>query len=258
MSNFTRFLLLITTCLFCLGIQAQTCPGSLGTTVNIASLPYTGTGLTTCGAGNELTSSNVTTCGSSSYFGGEDLVFIFTPTSSGSITISLTSSSSWIGMMLYNGCPFIGQGGACVDNIQNSGGSKTLTVTVTSGVTYYLVVDTWPSPTCIPSFDLTIPAPAGALIPARASPRCPAVRRQPPRLSGSGVWNNHLFFSTRRDTKRYTVLRRPPRACTAFRLIPCRAAISIIFIKRLPADAIRAAGPASTTSISRLRSRSGR
>lgn len=143
------------------GMFAQVCPGGLGTTVNIASLPFTGTGFTTCGAGNELTSANVTTCGSTSYFGGEDLVFVFTPTSSGLTTINLTSTSSWIGMMLYAGCPFSGQGGTCVANVQSSTGSKSLTATVNSGTTYYLVVDTWPTPNCIPSFDLSITAPAG-------------------------------------------------------------------------------------------------
>ena len=147
-------------------LRAQTCPANLGTTVNIASLPYTGTALTTCGAGNDITSSNATICGSSSYYGGEDLVFTFTPTTSGSITLSISSSSSWIGMMLYNGCPFIGQGGACVNNVQSSSGSPSMTAAVTAGVTYYLVVDTWPTPTCIPSFNLTITAPS-------APPTCP-------------------------------------------------------------------------------------
>jgi len=204
MKNFTKFLPLIIACFFGLGSQAQTCPGSLGTTVNIASLPYNGAALTTCGAGNEITASNATICGSSSYYGGEDLVFIFTPTTTGSITISLTSSSSWIGMMLYNGCPFIGQGGTCVGNIQNSGGSKTLTVTVTSGVTYYLVVDTWPSPICIPSFDLSIPAPAGSdPCSSITTLSCGSAVSATP--SGAGVWSvTTCGFSTPGQEKIYS------------------------------------------------------
>ena len=199
-----KILSIITICFLCLSGQAQTCPGSLGTTVNIASLPYTGTALTTCGAGNEITESNATICGSSSYYGGEDLVFIFTPTTTGDITISLTSSSSWIGMMLYNGCPFTGQGGSCVGNIQNSSGSKTLTVTVTSGVTYYLLVDTWPSPTCIPSFNLSIPSPAGndPCLSITTLSCGMAVSATP---SGAGLWNvTTCGFSTPGQDKIYS------------------------------------------------------
>jgi hypothetical protein len=204
MKNFTKFLPLIIACFFCLGSQAQTCPGGLGTTVNIASLPYTGTALTTCGAGNEITASNAAICGSSSYYGGEDLVFIFTPTTTSSITISLTSSSSWIGMMLYNGCPFTGQGGTCVGNVQNSAGSKMLTVTVTSGVTYYLVVDTWPSPTCIPIFDLSITAPAGSdPCSSITTLSCGSAVSATP--SGTGVWNvTACGFSTPGEEKIYS------------------------------------------------------
>ncbi|MBL7805636.1 MAG: HYR domain-containing protein [Saprospiraceae bacterium] len=161
-----RLLAMVLFGLFGTGLQAQTCPANLGTTVSIASLPYNGVALTTCGAGNDITSANATICGSSSYYGGEDLVFTFTPTTSGSITLSISSTSTWVGMMLYNGCPFIGQGGACVAQVQSSSGSPTMNAAVTAGVTYYLVVDTWPTPTCIPSFNLTITAPA-------APPACP-------------------------------------------------------------------------------------
>ncbi|KXK16603.1 MAG: PKD domain-containing protein [Candidatus Parvibacillus calidus] len=139
--------------------HAQSCPANQGTAVNIASLPYNGTGLTTCGAGNDFTSGNTTTCGSSSYLGGEDLLFLFTPTVNGLISISLTSGSSWVGLKLYNGCPFNGQGGACVANAGSSSGNQSINTSVVAGVTYYLIVDTWPSPTCIPSFNLTISAP---------------------------------------------------------------------------------------------------
>lgn len=47
-------------------VDPPSCPGSLGTgVVNILSLPYTGTSLTNCGFGNNVTSSNATVCGSS-------------------------------------------------------------------------------------------------------------------------------------------------------------------------------------------------
>ena len=136
---------------------------SLGTgVVNISSLPYTSTGRTTCGKVNDLTSSNTTVCGSSNYYGAEDEVFIFTPTVTGTHTISLTSTSSYVGIMLYQGNPLIGQGGTCVTNgyAQSNAGSQTITPSLTSGVTYYLIVDQWPSPYCIPSYNLSITPPS--------------------------------------------------------------------------------------------------
>ncbi len=143
-----------------------TCPGGLGAgTVNIASLPYTGVGLTNCGNGNNITSANATVCGSSLYYGGEDRTFIFTPAASGLYDIIFTTTSTWSGLMLYAGCPFLGQGGSCVANAQSSSGNKTLNVNLTAGTTYYLVVDAFPSPTCHPSFDLSI---ASAIPPCSA------------------------------------------------------------------------------------------
>ena len=148
------------------------CPGGLGAgTVNIASLPYNGVGLTNCGNGNNLTSSNATICGSSSYYGGEDRTFIFTPTTSGSYDIILTTTSTWTGLMLYAGCPFLGEGGTCVANSQSSTGNKTITVNLTAGTTYYLVVDAFPTPNCHPSFNLSI----AIAIPPCSAPNTPVV-----------------------------------------------------------------------------------
>ncbi|MBA3680676.1 MAG: hypothetical protein H0W73_05860, partial [Bacteroidetes bacterium] len=123
----------------------------------IASLPFSLTGQTTCGQGNDVTSTNVTNvCGSTSYYGGEDVVYSFTPTVSGLISVNVTSTGSYMGIMLYSGCPV--SGGTCVGNAQSSAGNQTLCVNVTSGQTYYLVIDSWPAPACNP-FDVSISAP---------------------------------------------------------------------------------------------------
>jgi hypothetical protein len=136
-----------------------TCPAGLGTgVVNVASLPYTSGSQTTCGKVDDITSTNVATCGSTLYYGGEDAVYVFTPTTSGSSTIVLTSAGSYTGMMLYAGCPVAG--GTCVGSAQSSTGGKSLCVNLTAGVTYYLVIDSWPSPTCN-AYSLSIPAPSG-------------------------------------------------------------------------------------------------
>lgn len=136
----------------------QPCTG-LGTGVtNISSLPYTDNGQTTCGDIDDITSATAIIGGSSSYYTGEDFVYNFTPTSSGNVSINLTSAGTWTGLMLYQGCPMNGQGGACIAYNQSSTGSKSMCVSVTSGVSYYLILDSDASPTCNP-YDITISAP---------------------------------------------------------------------------------------------------
>ncbi|MFN5323493.1 MAG: T9SS type A sorting domain-containing protein [Bacteroidota bacterium] len=130
--------------------------------INVASLPYnSGTG-TTCGSGNDLTANNTTACGSNLYLGGDDQVWVFTPATTGSVAIDLNApSASYTGLMLYQGCPVSSVGGAvCVAQTQSSTGSKTLCATVTANVTYYLVLDSWPSPTCNSYTNLSISAPS--------------------------------------------------------------------------------------------------
>lgn len=140
-----------------------TCPGNLGGGVtNVASLPYASGAGTTCGAGDDLTAVNTTACASTLYYTGEDRVYIFTPATTGTVTINLTSSGSFTGLMLYKGCPLIGQGGSCVDYAQSATGNKTLTVCLQAGVTYYLVLDSWSTPSCNPFSNLTISAPVAA------------------------------------------------------------------------------------------------
>ncbi|MBL7923521.1 MAG: hypothetical protein JNL88_04920 [Bacteroidia bacterium] len=139
---------------------ALSCPGNLGGGVtNVPALPYSSGSGTTCGSGNDLTASNVTACGSTAYLGGEDRVWIFTPATTGTVNIALTSGGSWNGLMLYQGCPLNGQGGTCVTVSQGSSGNQALTACVTAGVTYYLIADVFPSPSCNPYTNLTISAP---------------------------------------------------------------------------------------------------
>lgn len=169
-------------------VSVGSCNSALGAVVSVASLPYSTSG-TTCGAGDDITSSNVNLsgCGSSSYFTGEDQVFMFTPTSSGNITISLTSSGSYTGLMLFNGCPLSCAGGVgCVGNSQSSSGNQSLVVCVNAGTTYYLVLDSWATPTCNPYSSLTISAPGAA---TTATSNDPCVNPTPITPGGSFTGN---------------------------------------------------------------------
>jgi len=140
----------------------QPCTG-LGTGVsNLTTLPFTHSGQTTCGDVDDITSANAIIGGSSSYYTGEDYVYTFTPSVSGSVTISLTSTGSYTGLMLYQGCPMNGQGGICIAYNQSSTGSKSMCVSVNADNPYYLILDSYDSPDCNPySITISEPDPSG-------------------------------------------------------------------------------------------------
>ncbi|MES2566449.1 MAG: T9SS type A sorting domain-containing protein [Bacteroidota bacterium] len=136
--------------------------GGCGCPVSI-TLPYTSTGQTTCGQGNDITSGNVSPAnGSANYYTGEDVVYTFTAAATGLITVDLTSSGSFTGLMLYRGCP-TAAGAATVANAQDSYGNKSLCASVTSGQVYYLIVDSWSTPFCNP-YGISISAPTGTAV----------------------------------------------------------------------------------------------
>lgn len=131
--------------------------------IPISSLPFSESS-TTCGKINDLTSSNVITCGSTNYLTGEDVVYSFTPLISGAISINLTSTGTYTGLMLYKGCPGNGQGGECIAYSQSSSGNKSMCVSVIAYETYYLVIDSWASPSCNP-YTINISAPDPLTVP---------------------------------------------------------------------------------------------
>jgi hypothetical protein len=142
---------------------AGSCASLLGTGVtNIASLPYNSGAGTTCGAGDDLTMSNISACGDPYYTTSEDKVWVFTPASSGQITITLSSPFGYdTGLMLYSGCPVATCSGSatCIGYAQDYYGDKSMCLSVFAGTTYYLVLDGYY--TCNAYNYLSITAPAG-------------------------------------------------------------------------------------------------
>ncbi|MCB0514427.1 MAG: T9SS type A sorting domain-containing protein [Chitinophagales bacterium] len=128
--------------------SAGNCPAaptltSCASPLVISAIPYTHTS-TTCGQGN---TSIAAQCGTS-YGGGEEAaVYSFTPTSSGNYLVSLSNvTGTYGGVFFHDGsCT-----GACVgSNITTSSGtSASGTQTLTAGITYYIIVTTWASPSC--------------------------------------------------------------------------------------------------------------
>jgi hypothetical protein len=100
----------------------------------------------TCGAGNDVNSGNVTVCGSNSYVGGQEALYAWTPLVDYTGVTIAYNGVTWTGIFIYAGCPT--SGGTCVANITSSTSSKTLVVpgTLTAGVTYYIMFDTYPAP----------------------------------------------------------------------------------------------------------------
>lgn len=159
-------------------ITASINPNTVGTGSYPVTLPYTVAGQTTCGFINDITSTNVANvCGSTSYYGGEDVVYIFTPTVTAVLNASVTSSGTYMGMNLYQGCPL--SSGVCVSNAQSSAGNQSLgcASTVSAGITYYLMLDSYPTPTCNPysltmSLDVCTSTPASGTAIASPSVNC--------------------------------------------------------------------------------------
>lgn len=115
-----------------------------------AELPYAD-GNTTCGRGNEYSS----TC-LAPYDGGEDIIYEITVASAVTVDITLDPlGTSWTGMVVDDVCP---PDGSClaVDNNGSSSTPYTINSLALAPGTYYLMVDTWPAPDCIPDFDLFI------------------------------------------------------------------------------------------------------
>lgn len=126
---------------------AQTCASP-----TVITAPFASGSVTTCGAGNGGAASQCST----SYGGTEDaVVYSYTPTASGNITVNLTASATYGGVFFHTG----GCAGTCVGSATTSSGTTAnATFAVVAGTTYTVVVTTWAAPTCSP-YTLTISAP---------------------------------------------------------------------------------------------------
>ncbi len=136
-----------------------TCASPLEITLGAASLPYTASGLTNCGLVNDYSN----TC-MGSYDGGEDHITKLVLTEPLLLDITLNpNGTTWTGMAIDNVCPLDVATGSCIGFIGTSSGtSKSLLGLNLAAGTYYIMVDTWPTPNCVPNFSLTF---AGAAPP---------------------------------------------------------------------------------------------
>lgn len=113
-------------------------------------LPYTHADQSNCGLGNAYSDTEL-----GSYDGGDDAIYEITVTSDVTVDITLDpGTTTWTGIAIFDGCP-------TTDNMITSNTNSSASVYGMEGVvlpagTYYIMIDTWPSPDCIDNYTLTI------------------------------------------------------------------------------------------------------
>lgn len=128
---------------------------SLPIVVDFATdLPFSDTAQTTCGRGYDYSD----TC-LGGYDGGEDIIYELIVPSDTCINVAATTDATWVGMAIDGACP---PGDPCTASDTSSGSAVSIDLLTLTAGTHYLMLDTYPSPDCINSFDLTITeCPAG-------------------------------------------------------------------------------------------------
>jgi len=117
-----------------------------------AALPYVDAGQTTCGRDEYY---DATCLGL--YDGGDDIIYELTVTEEITVNVVMTTAMTYSGILIDDSCP--PDPTTCLYSGTNSsaGGVSLPGVTLAAG-TYYIMVDSWPSPQCI-DFDLLIETP---------------------------------------------------------------------------------------------------
>jgi hypothetical protein len=117
--------------------------------IDFSSLSYADSNQTTCGRGDFYDQ----TC-MGSYDGGEDIIYELVLDNATDIEITVDpDGSTWYGFGIFDGCPAADN---CIETQTQSGSSISSIATQLAAGTYYIMVDTWPSPDCIPNFHITI------------------------------------------------------------------------------------------------------
>ncbi len=109
----------------------------------IITLPFFQKSLSTCGAGNHYTQF-------SPYMSGEDYVFVYTPTTTKVLQITLTNTAPWCGVFVVENCPDDPNAQLVAKAESPSGNPQLKNVVLHAYRTYYIIVDTWSQPSCTP------------------------------------------------------------------------------------------------------------
>jgi hypothetical protein len=110
---------------------------------------------TTCGMSNYYDLS------STSYDNGEDAIYRLDVTQNTVVKITMTPVETWSGLFLFDACP---DTGTLIQSVTNSEATPRIIIEALTVGTYYVMVDTWPSPNCTDysiQIEVVCPAPTG-------------------------------------------------------------------------------------------------
>jgi len=143
----------------CVSSPGSSFPGSVCSNAPVVTSPFTATAQNTACYGNDYTNASTGSCGTL-YESGEDRVYAYSASGPECLNISLTNgSTSYIGYQVYSGCP----GTAGTSCLGSRGGATPLSgsFAIPAAGTYYIVVDTWASPSSA-TYDISIIASGSA------------------------------------------------------------------------------------------------
>jgi gliding motility-associated-like protein len=123
-------------------------PGlTCGSPIVIGSLPYSTTD-NTSNYGDTTDVSQPAACAgtATNYMTGNDVFYSYTPTTTGTISITMTPNANWSGIFVYQGCANVGV--TCVAGVANTGGTirSIPSLSVTAGLPYIIVISTNATP----------------------------------------------------------------------------------------------------------------
>lgn len=119
-----------------------------------ADMPYTDAGQFTCGRVDDYAAADM--CYTYGYGGGEDIVYEVTVTETVNIEMTMDpKGTTWTYVEIRTEC--VPPNGDCIYYFRSTAGAEYYSdmVELAPG-TYYILIDTWPSPDCIPDFDFSI------------------------------------------------------------------------------------------------------
>ena len=132
------------------------CGDPMPVSIAVADLPYVDASQTNCGRLDNYDDASTTHC-LYYYDSGEDMIYELTITEAMDITLTLDpKGTTYGGVAIGDACP---PTDSCIVAVYDSSGNpKTTECTHFEPGVYYIQVDTWSSPDCLPDFDLTIDA----------------------------------------------------------------------------------------------------
>ncbi len=146
--------------------QGQTCNAP----IIITSLPYNDNGNTSAYGDNYdnadvppvATGAVTNGTGSDYYITGDDVVYQITPSINGTLSVSTTNDDDWIGLWVFEGCPFASTVGY---HTATSGTTRNISnIPVQAGNDYFIVISTWDAPQST-NYTIDVTGSPGLLVP---------------------------------------------------------------------------------------------